>query len=558
MINSDNIHKGGIIIMEFNTLGRNLSLIFIIALTTTASSLASDQAASAKDLTYITEQFPPYNFQEEGKLQGISVDLIEMAWERMGENLNRSTIILLPWTEGYQRTLDEKNTVLFSTARLPQREQLFKWAGPIGPIRNVLLAKKDKNLDISTAEDLKKYKIGAINEDSAVQMLLDKGMKKEDLVRATTSSQIIDMLQNGSIDAWAYGDTAGIWLIQRSGANASDYGVAYVLGQTDYYYAFNKEIPDSLVQSFQEAIDYTKSNKDANGVSDYERILAKYVPAMYVADITEEITDDVEENEVTAFLSEAVTYLKDNGKEKALQEFNNRSGPFVRGDLYIFAYDFNGTCIAHPIMPDLIGQKGLLDVNGVDVVGREIALAKRGGGTMYIVFPNPMHEGKEELKQIYIENVNDSLYLGSGLYLSGISASFDQEERDELVAFVDEALRFARENGRQKSLEVFNDPGGNFTKDGRHIFAYDYEGRPLAHPYHPELIGTSYIDAKDPNGVDLVRQAIDVARMGNGFLYYVYTDSPRNITPTLKLSYVANVDDTWFLGSGIYAEGDDR
>ncbi len=177
---------------------------------------------------------------------------------------------------------------------------------------------------------------------------------------------------------------------------------------------------------------------------------------------------------------------------------------------------------------------------------------------MYIVFPNPTHEGKEELKQIYIENVNDSLYLGSGLYLSGISASFNQEERDELVAFVDEALRFAKENGRQKSLEVFNDPSGNFTREGRYIFAYDYEGRTLALPYQPELIGTNRIDVQDPNGVDFVRQAIDVARMGNGFLYYVYPDPSRNMTPALKLSYVANVDDTWFLGSGIYAKGEEQ
>jgi polar amino acid transport system substrate-binding protein len=241
---------------------------------------AADQAFSAKNLIYITEQFPPYNFQEGGKLQGISVDLLSKMWEKMDVNLNMSVIKLLPWTEGYQWTLDEKNTVLFSTARLPQREQLFKWAGPIGPIRNVLLAKKDKNLNITSAEDLKKYKIGAIDEDSAVQMLLDKGMKKDDLVLEITSKAIIDMLQNGSIDAWAYGDTAGIWLIQKSGLNASDFKVAYELGRIDYYYAFNKDTPDSIVQSFQQALNYIESSKDKNGVTDYEKILSKYVPAM--------------------------------------------------------------------------------------------------------------------------------------------------------------------------------------------------------------------------------------------------------------------------------------
>ena len=78
-------------------------------------------------------------------------------------------------------------------------------------------------------------------------------------------------------------------------------------------------------------------------------------------------------------------------------------------------------------------------------------------------------------------------------------------------------LQFAQENGKEKALEVFNDPKGNFTRDGRYIFAYDYEGQNLALPYQPELIGTNRIDAQDPNGVYFIQQVIDVARMGNGF-----------------------------------------
>ncbi len=280
MIKKDNIHIGGRPIRGFTALGYSLAIIFVIVSATTISCLAVDQTVSAKDLTYITEQFPPYNFEKDGKLQGISVDLLEMAWQKMNVSLNESAIELLPWTEGYQEALDKKNTVLFSTARLPQREQLFKWAGPIGPIRNVLLIKKDNNISITSAEDLKKYKIAAIKNDSAMQMLLDKGMKKEDIVVEPTSKPIIEMLQNGSIDAWAYGDTAGMWLIRESGANTSDFKVAYVLGQTDYYYAFNKETPDSVVLSFQQAIDDVKNSKDKDGVSDYQKTLAKYVPAM--------------------------------------------------------------------------------------------------------------------------------------------------------------------------------------------------------------------------------------------------------------------------------------
>jgi len=267
-------------------------------------------------------------------------------------------------------------------------------------------------------------------------------------------------------------------------------------------------------------------------------------------------TDIIEKNRLTAFVDEAANYVKDNGKERALLEFNNRSGSFVRGELYIFAYDFNGTNIAHPIRPDLVGrdQRNLLDINDVAIARNELALAKRGGGFMYLVFQNPIHENREELKLVYLKKVDDSLWLGSGTYLSNISASFGQSERDGLVAYVDEALQFAHENGKEKALEVFNDPKGNFTRNGRYIFAYDYDGRNLALPYQPELIGTNRIDTKDPNGVDFVSQAIDAARTGSGFIYYTYPDASRNMTLGLKLSYVVNVDDTWFLGSGIYTK----
>jgi polar amino acid transport system substrate-binding protein len=257
-----------------------MALPLVIASATAILNPAVEETPSPKDLTYITHQFPPFNFQNDGRLQGISVDLLEMVWERIGVNLNRSVIEFLPWTEGYKKTLNGRNMVLFATARLPEREQQFKWAGPIGSDTKVLLTRKDKNITIAGSADLKNYRIGVIKDDSAIQLLLNDGARKEDLVVAESSKPIIEMLQNDSIDAWAYSETAGRWLIQDSGANASDYRAAYVLGKIEAYFAFNKETPDSIVQSFQHALDYIKSTKDQNGVSGYERILSRYSPVM--------------------------------------------------------------------------------------------------------------------------------------------------------------------------------------------------------------------------------------------------------------------------------------
>lgn len=240
----------------------------------------------------------------------------------------------------------------------------------------------------------------------------------------------------------------------------------------------------------------------------------------------------------------------------ALKEFSNKTGSFVRGDLYIYAYDFDGTNIAHPFKSDWIGRNksNETDSNGVPYIRNLINAARSGKGFTYFIFPNPAHDDRLEFKIGYAVLVDGSWWLGSGLYISDISASFDQLDKEELVGFVNEALEFTRVNGREKSLAAFNDPAGSFSRDRRYIFAYDYQGNTLALPHQAEMIGKSRLDDQDPNGIYVTRQFIDVARRGNGFLYYIYPDPTRNMSQSLKLSYVADIDGTWFLGSGIYAK----
>jgi polar amino acid transport system substrate-binding protein len=261
------------------------------------------------------------------------------------------------------------------------------------------------------------------------------------------------------------------------------------------------------------------------------------------------------ETELVSFVESAVAYAREHGKDMALKEFSNKTGSFINGELYIFAYNFNGTCIAHPFKADWIGENKLneSDSNGVLYVREGINAAKEGTGFHYLIFPNPAHDSRSELKIACVMKVDDNWFLGSGIYLENISASFDKEAKDDLVAYVNEALQFEKENGKEKSLSVFNDLNGTFTRDGRYIFARDYNGRSMALPYQPLIVGTIGIDDQDPNGVYLIRRLIDVANRGNGFTYYIYPDPTRNMKETLKLSYVADVEGTWFLGSGIYA-----
>ncbi|TAJ45682.1 cache domain-containing protein [Methanofollis fontis] len=123
---------------------------------------------------------------------------------------------------------------------------------------------------------------------------------------------------------------------------------------------------------------------------------------------------------------------------------------------------------------------------------------------------------------------------------------------EEMVAFVHEAVAYAQENGKDRALAVFSDRNGSFFRDGLYIYAYDFNGTTLAHPVNPEKIGVNRLDETDVKGNFYIRELRDVARNGSGFVYFYYVDPMAENTVQPKLGYVERVDETWWLGSGIY------
>jgi polar amino acid transport system substrate-binding protein len=182
-----------------------------------------------------------------------------------------------------------------------------------------------------------------------------------------------------------------------------------------------------------------------------------------------------------------------------------------------------------------------------------VTVAGRGNGTLYYVWANPAHNKKLETKLTYVKKVDDTWFLGTGIYLPNILVNFSQVAKNDLVSFVDSAVKYVHENGKDKALKEFNDKNGTFFKGNLYLFGDDFSGNHLVAPTHPDLIGTNHIDNRDLNGVKYVRDMADLAKEGRGFTYYVYADPTMNMTERLKLSYVEKVDDTLWIGAGLYA-----
>ncbi|WFN35467.1 cache domain-containing protein [Methanogenium sp. S4BF] len=269
---------------------------------------------------------------------------------------------------------------------------------------------------------------------------------------------------------------------------------------------------------------------------------------------SDEVLDE-DISSMTSFVEDAAAFGLQNGRTAALAVFNDPKGEFIDGELYIFAYDMNATTLAHPYQPGIIGENRMAnaDENGLETLKNFVDLAARGGGYLYYVFPNPSEGYRKQLKLVAIRPVDDTWFVGSGIYIPEMNVTLNQTAIDTLVARVKEAQAFALTSSAYSKEEgIFPSMNEKFGTGADYVFAYDMNGTCLNLPFQPEMTGMDRLDFTDAYGVEAVKLEIDAAQRGGGYVYVVY-ENPDTGIEELKFCYVAPVTDEWFVGSGIYA-----
>jgi ABC-type amino acid transport substrate-binding protein len=221
----------------------------------------------------MTENYPPYNMEIDGKLKGISVDILEAMLKDMGIKNDRNSFLLTNWSRAYSIAQKKKNHMVFSTTRTASRENLFKWVGPITKTTISIIAPKNKHIVIKNISDLKKYRIGTIFKDIGEQLLFDNGIDKKNIHQISGKNSIklsLKKMENNRIDMFAYEFNVIKYIAKSIDFNWNDYEIVYILKETELYYAFNKDTDDKIIVKWQKALDSIKKN----GV--YDNIIKKY------------------------------------------------------------------------------------------------------------------------------------------------------------------------------------------------------------------------------------------------------------------------------------------
>ena len=216
-------------------------------------------AQNNSKLFFFTEEFPPYNFKYnsiERDIDGIAVRLLERMHQVMGKSKDDYRMNLGVWARGYRLAQEKgKQVVLFSTTRTESRENLFKWVGPITKTTISLIKRKDSTATIKTDSDFLKYKYCVIKDAIGDLLIREKKVPEKLINTKTKVEDLLSLLLQKGCDFLVYNHKVAEWLMKQHSFNKEDFVADYHLKTSKLYFAFNKSISDSVVQSYQKALD---------------------------------------------------------------------------------------------------------------------------------------------------------------------------------------------------------------------------------------------------------------------------------------------------------------
>lgn len=222
---------------------------------------------------------PPFNFRDKGVVQGLGFDLLEASLATIRPRFSQEEIDLDIWNKVYNEALAHPNSFLISTARLKDRESLFQWVGPLATVKLGAITKRSLVVPKgNTIEALRNLRIATIKETSAEQTLFKEIGTNHGLniTRVSTPIQGYKMLEYGRIDALVYTDVPFVYHLVSEAQDVSQYKMAHVLLNTDYYIAAGKGVPKEQINIMQTQLNRLKEI-DSKGSSMYDRIVANYL-----------------------------------------------------------------------------------------------------------------------------------------------------------------------------------------------------------------------------------------------------------------------------------------
>lgn len=227
--------------------------------------------ARADGLHVMTEVYPPFSYQVEGEPRGFCVEIVRRILDSLGRP--DTEIFFYPWARAYREIQEEDSRVLFPLSRSAEREELFRFVGPVFEDTLYFYARKGAELEIVSLDDARRVRaIGVTRDDFYHQFLAARGFANLDV--STCQAHDFRKLAQGRVDLVPMGEKALAQFVGR--LDGLDPAMFERVGPPVYtsgvYIAFSRSTPDGVLGEWQQALD------DLKEAGVYDAIMNRYFP----------------------------------------------------------------------------------------------------------------------------------------------------------------------------------------------------------------------------------------------------------------------------------------
>jgi polar amino acid transport system substrate-binding protein len=213
-----------------------------------------------------TADSPPSSYDENGRLKGLSVEIVQEILHRIGR---RDEITVVPWARGYRLACSGADTMLFATARIPETEDMFAWAGPLFTQHWGFYRWKGSGTSAADFAAAKRVKrIGTVYQDAKMKFLESEGFNN--LIPTNKDITNLQRLKHGDIDLWVGSSLNMSYLARKAGISPDRLELTYAFHPINNFIAFSKGTSPDVVRLWQNVLDEMKLD------GTYHRICRKY------------------------------------------------------------------------------------------------------------------------------------------------------------------------------------------------------------------------------------------------------------------------------------------
>lgn len=215
-------------------------------------------AQPALALKVLTEENPPLNYTENKKLTGMATEVVQEMGKRAKMKLDFE---VMAWNKAYEKAQADKETCLYSTARLPNRENAFKWVGPIAVNKWGLFALGGFKQEIKSLNDAKPFRIGGVARDAKTEFLKQWGVTNIFEVeddRLNPGKLTLNRKETGKIDLWITSVASANQVAAR--AKVPGVKLVYLAREEESYLACSPRTSADTLKALAGALDGMKKD----------------------------------------------------------------------------------------------------------------------------------------------------------------------------------------------------------------------------------------------------------------------------------------------------------